>query len=123
MDTIKLFHPEDLDLFGDGFVHEAVEGHEEDFEVNFTYLYSIGWSDSDDESNDKALDKITELLCKDSGEELYCAHPESREPGKLLKYKGYSIFVTTGPNIFASGAALRLLAKDAGVKIERWEKK
>ena len=122
MDTIKLFHPEDLDSFGDGFVHEVVEGHEEDFEVHFTYLYSIGWSDSDDESNDEGVYAITELLHKATGEDLGCSHPNSNDPGKLLKYKGYSVFVTAGPNIFASGIALCLLAKDAGVKIERWKK-
>ena len=118
METAKIFHPEDLD---EDYVDDSIEPYGEDFEVHYTYLYSIGWSDSDDPDNDEAVWKIESMLYKATGYNVDCGHPQSFDPSELVDYKGHKVLVTAGPNMFASIDTFKILAKDAGVKLERWK--
>lgn len=120
MNTIKIFHPEDLD---EQYVSDSVEGHTESFEVHESYLHSIGWSDSYDEENDEGVWKVEAMLFKATGYNVNCGHPQSFDPAELADYKGHKVLVTCGPNMFASIATFELLAKDAGVMLKRYEAK
>ncbi len=120
METAKIFYPEDLD---EDYVSDSIEPYGEEFEVHESYLYSIGWSDSDDENNDEAVWKIEAMLYKATGYNVNCGHPQSFDPSELVVYKNHKILVTCGPNMFASLKTLQLLAKDAGVKLERWKER
>ena len=118
MYTAIIFHPEDL--VNEDYISDVIEGHEEYLEVR--ELASIGWSDSDDENNDEAVNMIVTLLHEVTGKTLGCAHPQSFEPSELVDYKSFKVLVTAGPNVFASVPAIEQLAKDAGVNLERYEK-
>ena len=118
MYTAKIFHPEDLD---EQYVSDSIEGHTEDFEVHESYLYSIGWSDSDDPDNDEAVWAVESMLYKATRYNVNCGHPQSFDPSELVDYKGHKVLVGAGPNMFASKETFDLIAKDTGIKLERWK--
>ena len=53
--NFSILLPGDLD---EDYVDESIEPYGENFEVHYTYLCSIGWSDSDDINNDEGVYKM-----------------------------------------------------------------